>query len=344
MERGRPVLLAAALLVVPACHDEDDEDAGGTLETVAEGLEVPWAVAELPDGSLLVTERDRGRVVRVVGDRVDVVATLPVRAGGEGGLLGIAAHPDVAAHGWIYVYSTRAGPLNRVSRFTFDGASLRDEVVILDGIPAADIHNGGRLAFGPDGRLYVATGDAAVPGLAQDLRSLAGKILRMNDDGSVPDDNPFGTLVYSYGHRNPQGLAWTDDGTLYATEHGPSAHDEINRIRAGGNYGWPAAVCSDHAGFVAPLRCFDEFTLAPAGAAFDAGGRLYVAGLRGEQVRRLTIVGDDVVEEEIVLSGVGRLRAVLLRDGVLLAGTSNRDGRGAPAPNDDRLLRLRVAP
>ncbi len=221
------------------------------VETVAEGLDTPWDLAFAPDGRIFFTERP-GRLRVIEGGRLrpEPVATIPeVVERGEGGLLGLALDPDFAGNGHLYLYHTYSGSdgglRNRVVRYTLaDRAGARgltEPRVILDDIPAAAIHNGGRIAFGPDGKLYVTTGDAAAPALAQDRDSLAGKILRLNPDGSVPDDNPFpGSPVYSYGHRNPQGLAWQPGtGQLYATEHGPSAHDEVNLIAPGDNYGWP---------------------------------------------------------------------------------------------------------
>jgi len=239
-------------------------------------------------------------------------------------------------------------------------------VVLVDGIPGARNHNGGRIAFGPDGKLYAATGDAGRGELAQDTGSLAGKVLRMNSDGSVPDDNPFpGSLVYSYGHRNPQGLAWhPETGQLLAPEHGPSGEgglccrDEVNAIRPGGNYGWPVVTGrSGDARFVDPVAFSGtDTTWAPAGAAFYDGsdlrgwqGGLFFGTLRGQHLHRLSVGGEGgltVIEEEALFTGeYGRLRAVAMGpDGHLYVATSNRDGRGRPASEDDRILRIVGAP
>jgi aldose sugar dehydrogenase len=238
--------------------------------------------------------------------------------------------------------------------------------VLVDGIPGARNHNGGRIAFGPDGKLYATTGDAGRGELAQDTGSLAGKVLRMNPDGSVPDDNPLpGSLVYSYGHRNPQGLAWQPEtGQLFAAEHGPSGEgglccrDEVNVIRPGANYGWPIVTGQGGDGrFVDPVAFSGtDTTWAPAGAAFYDGsdlagwrGDLFFGALRGQHLHRLALGGEDgltVVEEEELFPGeYGRLRAVAMGpDGHLYVATSNRDGRGRPAPEDDRILRIVAAP
>ncbi|MDD5082322.1 MAG: PQQ-dependent sugar dehydrogenase, partial [Dehalococcoidales bacterium] len=214
--------------------------------SLAQNLEIPWALDFLPDGSLIFTERP-GRI-RLI-DAQDGLLLQPlltideVTPRGEGGLLGIAVHPDFSGNHFIYVYYTYqagAGLANRVVRFRMENGTLNDKQVIIDGIPAASNHDGGRIKFGPDGRLYVTTGDASVAELAQDKSSLAGKILRITDDGRIPADNPFsGSPVYSYGHRNPEGIAWDAQGRLWATEHGSSATDELNLIQPGHNYGWP---------------------------------------------------------------------------------------------------------
>ncbi len=335
------------------------------VETVAEGLDTPWDLAFAPDGRIFFTERP-GRLRVIEGGRLrpEPVATIPeVVERGEGGLLGLALDPDFAGNGHLYLYHTYSGSdgglRNRVVRYTLaDRAGARgltEPRVILDDIPAAAIHNGGRIAFGPDGKLYVTTGDAAAPALAQDRDSLAGKILRLNPDGSVPDDNPFpGSPVYSYGHRNPQGLAWQPGtGQLYATEHGPSAHDEVNRIEAGANYGWPAmrGYEGGREGFTAPvIASGPDTTWAPSGATFVGAdtfprwrGDLLFAGLRSTTLWRLDLRPDGVGQLEPLLDDeYGRLRAVAEGpDGSLYVLTSSRDGRGNPSPGDDRVLRLR---
>jgi glucose/arabinose dehydrogenase len=201
------------------------------------------------------------------------------------------------------------------------------------------------LKFGPDGKLYITTGDASQRELAQDTNSLAGKILRMNSDGSVPSDNPFGNYVYSYGHRNPQGIAWGPDGIMYASEHGQSSNDEINIITRGSNYGWPVIEGNQTSpGMVSPLRAFTEFTLAPSGLAYYQGN-LYSAGLRGNQLRqvKLSADGQSVVGEEARFQDLGRVRDVVEYNGYLYISTSNRDGRGIPKSGDDRIVRVKIS-
>ena len=219
-----------------------------------------------------------------------------------------------------------------------------NEVILLDNIPIARFYDGGRIKFGPDGKLYITTGDATNPSTAQDLNSLAGKILRINPDGTIPGDNPFGNYVYSYGHRNPQGISWNSNGELYSSEHGPSRNDEINIIVAGANYGWPDK-CSEQEGIndVEPIRCYTKFTLAPSGIAFFEGD-LYVASLRGTQLRRI-IFNEDYrtnIDEEELFSNLGRIREVVEHDGYLYISISNRDGRGIPRIGDDKIIRVKI--
>jgi len=329
------------------------------VETVAEGLAVPWALAWAPDGRLFFTERPgRVRVMEQGAVRPEPVATLPVsQSTSEGGLLGLALAPDFAASGDFYVYYTydaADGPRNRVSRLRLGGDGQADaEAVILDGIPGGGVHDGGRIAFGPDGKLYVGTGDATRRNEAQDPTTLNGKILRLNPDGSVPDDNPFpGLLTYSYGHRNVEGLAWQPGtGQLYAAEHGPTGengwccHDEINRIVPGGNYGWPEVIgMAGDPRFRDPVVESGEGGWPPGGLAFDPAGNLWLASLAGGQLWRFTLTedGEAVADRQQLIAGeYGRLRALALGpDGMLYVATSNRDGRGRPAPEDDRILRL----
>ena len=321
------------------------------VEVVATGLEAPWALAFAPDGRLYVTERP-GRIRVVAGGRLtpDPVAEIAVARYGEAGLMGLALDPDFAVNRHLYVCYTRergGDLLNRIARLTLhaDGKA-GDERVVLDGMPGAFIHDGCRLKFGPDRMLYATMGDAAVTRTAQERDSLSGKILRINADGSVPADNPFpGSPVYSMGHRNPQGLAWDDAGRLLAAEHGPSGHDEVNHILPGRNYGWPAVRGrGGDPRYVDPLvESGDRDTWAPSGIAF-LGGDLFVAGLRGERLLRFTLgPGLAVTHAGVLLNGThGRLRDVVVGpDGALYVATCNRDGRGRPARDDDRILRLR---
>ena len=235
----------------PPLSSPGSENGEGSIEAVtvvAEGLEIPWDIAFLPEGEgMLVTERP-GRVALIGTDGSKTnIKVAGVKRGGEGGLLGILLHPRFTDNRLVYLYMSAPGEggrtQNRVMRYRYEGGALAEERVIVSGIPGAIYHDGGRMAFGPDGLLYITTGDATDADIAQDLDSLGGKILRLRDDGSLPADNPFGTAIYSYGHRNPQGLAWDSAGRLWETEHGRSGQqsglDEINLIRPGANYGWP---------------------------------------------------------------------------------------------------------
>ena len=340
--------VAALLLILLVAAPAGSEP---TVEIVATGLEVPWALAFAADGRLFVTERP-GRIRLVKSGRLESepIATLPVAAVGEGGLMGLALDPAFAETGQLYIcYTAEKGGrlVNRLVRLTLRGGRAGDERVLIDDIPGARIHDGCRVKFGPDGRLYVTTGDAAEPGLAQRLDSLAGKILRLNRDGTVPDDNPFpGSPVFSLGHRNPQGLAWDPSGRMLEAEHGPSGHDKINHILAGRNYGWPEVRWrGSDPRYVEPLLESGQETWAPSGIAF-LGGDLFVAGLRGQRLLRVSLAPDlrRVVRVATLLSGThGRLRDVVVGpDGALHVTTSNRDGRGWPRPDDDRILRVRV--
>lgn len=318
------------------------------VSVLAEGLDTPWEIVFLPGGDLLVTERF-GQLTRLAPD--GSVADVPgVSETGEGGLLGLALDPDFASSGLLYFYLTSDSGgswENRVERYYYDGHSLSERTVILDGIRGAANHDGGRLEFGPDGYLYITTGDAGDEQSAQDPESLNGKILRIAADGSIPVDNPFGNAVWSLGHRNPQGLAWDDQGNLWSTEHGPSGlssgFDELNRIVPGGNYGWPV-VYGDEAreGMIAPvLQSGADETWAPGDLEFFEG-RLFFSGLRGETLYAVDLQDGQVSGLSRYFEGeYGRLRALRLgEDGLLYLGTSNRDGRGDPYPEDDRILRV----
>lgn len=342
------------------------------VETVAEGLEVPWAMVFTPDGRMFVTERPgRVRVIENGKLRPEPLAVIPdvvSRPGGECGLMGMAVHPDFATNHAVYlayVYSTKDGLNLRVARYRETGTSLEDPKTIIEGIQTGTNHAGCRLAFGPDRKLYVTTGDATERELAQKLDSLAGKTLRLNDDGSVPEDNPFvgragaRPEIWSYGHRNAQGLAWQPGtGLMFQTEHGPSGFDapgggdEVNIVERGKNYGWPRIHHTESAeGLVSPLA---EYTpsVAPANGTFCSGklfprlaGNFLFTGLRGRCVVRLVLDGRTLARQERLFKDVyGRLRDIVEGpDGALYLATSNRDNRGNPAANDDRILKLTPA-
>jgi glucose/arabinose dehydrogenase len=318
------------------------------VSIVADNLAIPWEIAFLPEGSLLVTERP-GRLLKIADDRTSIPIS-GVRHVGEGGLLGLALHPQFSRNSLLYVYVTAPsgrGVVNRVERYRLTGTTLTDRTVILDGIPGASNHDGGRLAFGPDGLLYITTGDADNSASAQDLNSLGGKILRLADDGSIPQGNPFGTAVYSYGHRNPQGLAWDSAGRLWATEHGRSGvrsgFDEINLIEPGKNYGWPEIEGDETAsGLTSPvIHSGASTTWAPAGAAI-VDSSLFFAGLRGASLYQARLSGESASSLVEHFSGeFGRLRAVVRGpDGALYITTSNTDGRGDVRPGDDKIIRI----
>lgn len=311
----------------------------GTPQPVATGLNAPWSVV-FRDGTPLVSERNSGQVLELSpeGSARSIGTVQGVAARGESGLLGLA----VSSQGDLYVYSTAADG-NRVQRFPVNGEpgslSLGQPDTLLERIPSASIHDGGRIAFGPDGMLYVTAGDASRRDSAQDRDSLAGKILRMTPDGGVPADNPFpGSLVYSYGHRNPQGLAWADDGTMFATEFGQNTWDELNIITPGANYGWPTVEgIAGRPGFVDPVQQWQPGAASPSGMA-HAGGTLFLANLRG-QVLRSVPVSDPATSTEHFSREYGRIRDVALApDGRLWFLTNNTDGRGDPRPGDDRIL------
>lgn len=329
----------------PSAEAPAPQDPAGQ-EVLATGLEVPWGLTFLPGGDALVSERTTGKILRVAADgRKEEVMTVPgVATGqGEGGLLGLAVSPTYEEDNLVYAYfsSAEAGD-NRVVRFELGG----DPEVVLDGIESAGIHNGGRIAFGPDGMLYVTTGDAGNTESSQDRESLNGKILRLEPDGTVPSDNPFpDSPVYSLGHRNVQGLAWDSDDRLWAPEFGQNTFDEVNLIEAGKNYGWPEVEGAGDGGgrFVAPKVTWKTSESSPSGAAI-VGDELYVGALAGRRLWRIPLDGTSTGAPEKLLDGdYGRLRSpAAAPDGSLWVTTSNRDGRGDPTDEDDRIVRVSV--
>ncbi len=344
----------------PAADRQENEPANtGPVEVetsvIATNLEVPRGIAFLPGGDALFTERDSGRLLRMdASGNIEEIQTLPTRGFGEGGSLGLAVSPDYEESGYVYAYYTTEVD-NRVVRFRLG----EEPEPVLTGIPFNTYHDGGRIAFGPDGMLYVATGDAGDPWTSQDRSSLGGKILRLTPDGGIPGDNPFpNSPVYSYGHRNVEGLAWDAEGRLFASEFGQDAFDEVNLIRPGENYGWPefegnGGEEATAAGYVNPITTWSTDEASPSGAEILVDGAipqwegdLFVAALRGERLWRLELGsgGGVVGREELLRYEIGRIRNVVQApDGSLWITTSNLDGRGSPAPQDDRILRLAPA-
>jgi len=345
----------------PAVFAQEYPDLGVKVETFAENLDIPWSMVWGPDGTIFFTERD-GNVKAIQDGIVSETSILSLDVSGvEGGLLGIALDPNYSENHYIYLYYTYNDFLatqNKVARYVESNLTLTEDKVVIDKIPGGPFHDGGRIKFGPDGKLYITTGDAGNADLAQDKNSVAGKILRINSDGSIPQDNPFAdSPIYSYGHRNPQGLDWDKSGNLVATEHGPSgwhgmAHDEINVIVAGQNYGWPDIIGSETLeGLVTPILNTGDDTWAPSGSVFYEGdqipqwkGKYFVASLRGSHLHLIDfdLENNKVLSHQKLFTGdFGRLRDVVTGpDGYLYVLTSNQDGRGAPEPNDDRILRI----
>ncbi len=370
--------LFAALFFATACGSPPPGKGAGEMlatpsgdtkfkvETVVSNLQVPWSIVFTPDGRMFFTERP-GRVRVVENGRLrgePLAAISETEDTGESGLMGLALHPKFADNHLLYLsYAYKNGDMFvRVVRYRETGSALAEPKVIIEGIPAARFHAGCRLRFGPDGKLYITTGDATEREQAQRLDSLAGKILRLNDDGSVPPDNPFAGRsdarpeIWSYGHRNPQGIDWQPGtGTLFETEHGPSGFDgpgggdEMNIVEKGANYGWPIIHHrQERAGLKSPLL---EYTpaVAPASGMFYSApafaefrGNFFFGCLRGTAIIRVVLDGSRVVSQERMLEGqYGRIREIAQGpDGFIYFSTSNRDGRGSPTNDDDRILRL----
>jgi len=325
------------LLLVGCLQEETVEE---PYEVVLTGLDTPWAIDFLPDDTMIFTERP-GRVSIFKDGVVTLIANIPSIERSEAGLLGIAVDPDFELTKQIFVYYTTSEK-NVVSKFILEDDKLVGEEIIIDNIPNARFHDGGRIRFGPDNNLYITTGDATEPSSAQDIESLAGKILRITQEGDIPFTNPYENYVYSYGHRNPQGLAWDTEGQLYSSEHGPTRNDEFNKIELGKNYGWPNTQCTQQNQLVTnPIRCFSDFTLAPGSLEYF-NGAFYIPGLRGTQLRRIILSNDQIVKDEPLLTNLGRIREVKAHKGYLYIATSNRDGRGIPKLGDDRIIRLKV--
>jgi glucose/arabinose dehydrogenase len=328
---------------------------------VADGLNVPWEMAFAPDGRIFVTERPGSLRVIENGKLRDtplLELLAPFVSQGEGGLLGLALDPEFESNEFAYVYHSyrdaEGGVANRVLRIKIGSSKAEINRVLLDNIPGDTNHNGGRIKIGPDGYLYITTGERYEPELAQDKTSLGGKILRITTSGAIPADNPWpGSPVYSIGHRNPQGLAWQpESGVLYSSEHGQSSHDELNIIQAGVNYGWPL-IEGDEPGaakqkLVTPLAHSGQETWAPSGMTFITqgpwSGELLVAGLAGQQLLRVSLSpsGAHPTITSLFKEKYGRIRNVAEGpDGTLYLMTNNRDGRGRPRAQDDKLIALK---
>lgn len=377
-------LAAAVLLVTTGCSSDDGEktDAAGSpppssssagssppgkaadepppakgsvkvVRTVAEGLDTPWGLAPLPEGGLLVSSRDGATISRIdekTGKQTELGEVPGVAPAGEGGLMGIAVSPEYASDHMIYAYFTSESD-NRIVRMLYDpekpaGEQLGAPDTILRGIPKGTNHNGGRLAFGPDGMLYASTGERYEGPLAQDKKSLGGKILRMTPEGQPAPGNPFDdSVVYSYGHRNVQGLAWDPEQRLWASEFGQNTWDELNHIRPGGNYGWPEVEGKGgESGYVDPVAVWSTEEASPSGIAI-AEGSVWMAGLRGQRLWRVPLDGTKTAADpQAFLEGdYGRLRTVVSAGGdKLWLVTSETDGRGSPEDGDDKILELEV--
>jgi aldose sugar dehydrogenase len=336
--------------------EADDEQYSWKIDEFARDLEVVWDIGFDAENNLYVTERP-GRL-RVLSPQGLQLANIPipnVASVGESGLTGVTLDPKFSENRTIYLYYSyrESGNLNnRVSSFTYSDGALSNEKFILDALPGGAVHNGGRLRFGPDGKLYVLTGDAARPAYGQDMNSLAGKVLRLNSDGSVPSDNPTpGSLVYSRGHRNPQGIAWhplTEEPLV--TEHGETAHDEINLVKPGNNYGWPEEkkCFAGRKEFTDPILCSGTETYAPSGITalsttiWKFRNSFIYSGLRGKVVERIEVIDGKLAKrDQIIKEDYGRMRAAAQApDGTIYVSTSNRDNRGQVQAGDDKILKL----
>jgi aldose sugar dehydrogenase len=337
-----PVIIIILVLFILLAVPKQVSQTGLQSDVLAENLSIPWAMDFLPNNTMIFTQRG-GSVSLLDNGIVKNIGNISVTAIGESGLLGVAVDPEFSQNKYIYLYYTSSRG-NRVSRFVLTD-KLQNETILLDNIPSAAIHNGGRIKFGPDGKLYITTGDANNRSSAQDINSLSGKILRMNKDGSVPADNPYKNYVYTLGNRDPQGLAWNpNNGILYESEHGDIQNDEINILVSGGNYGWPIYQGNNNApGYISPLIVYTNFTLAPSGMAFY-NNKLYVAGLRGSQVRVINLSdnGTSIAGQKSLFTQFGRVRDVVAHNGYIYICTSNTDGRGIPQIGDDKIIRIKV--
>lgn len=350
-------LIVLCMFLIAACNkestekktkinvsDEEQNDDGAAIEVVAGNLDVPWSIQKLNE-TFYISERSGTIAViqggKVAREQVEMKKTLSSEP--ESGLLGFVLKPDFQQSQEAYAYYTYdedGKAYNRVITLKRENSKWKENKTLLDEIPSGQFHHGGRMQLGPDGLLYVTTGDALNEDKAQDKNSLSGKILRMNLDGSIPKDNPSAhSYVYSYGHRNPQGLAWDQEGNLYSSEHGPSAHDEVNRIHAGDNYGWPVIKGDSSKGNMEePIIHSGNETWAPSGIAYKDGS-LYIAALRGEAIKRYDIKSNKM---ENMITGIGRIRDVFVEGDSLYFISNNTDGRGEPSEEDDQLYKIQL--
>jgi glucose/arabinose dehydrogenase len=348
------ILMILVVFLLAACSNNQQplEDEGkdvavvrATPTVMADNLRVPWSIQKIND-TFYLSERP-GSIVKIdngakVRQRVELQKPLSGEA--EAGLLGFVLDPNFEQNNQAFAYYTydeNGRPFNRVVVLTLEGDVWRETRLLLDRIPSGPVHHGGRIKISPDNKLYFSAGDAAIAENAQSLNNLNGKILRMNLDGSIPNDNPFrGSYIYSYGHRNPQGLTWDESGTLYESEHGQSAHDELNRITAGANYGWPIIEGNEQQqGLVTPIFQTGNVTWAPSGIAYH-DGKLYVATLRGEALQEVDL---KTMRAREIVTGLGRLRDVMIDGENLYFISNNTDGRGNPAADDDKLYQIRLS-
>ncbi|WP_406944120.1 PQQ-dependent sugar dehydrogenase [Halobacillus sp. SY10] len=350
-------LSITAVFLIAGCSENEQPDSSDHpeeesslpvegVEVMAENLKVPWSIQKSED-TFYLTERS-GNIVKIEEGEVErqrVELEEEVSTASEAGLLGFVLAPDFSESNLAYAYYTyedKEEQFNRIVTLRLENDGWREEDLLLDQIPSGTYHHGGRIKIGPDEKLYAATGDASEREIAQDLDSLGGKILRMNVDGSIPDDNPFpDSYVYSYGHRNPQGMTWLSDGTMYASEHGENANDEVNRIEAGQNYGWPMIEGEEkQEGLMSPIfTSGSKTTWAPSGMDGDQD-KLYVAALRGTAVLEFDL---ETNEHRELITGLGRIRDVFIEDGYLYFISNNLDGRGTGQENDDRLYRMALS-
>ncbi|WLR51018.1 PQQ-dependent sugar dehydrogenase [Bacillus tianshenii] len=349
-------IIGMCMVVLAACGNEQQKEAPNEetfkqtesttdVEVVAENLRIPWEIVHIDD-TFYISERV-GSIVSVKDgkmNRKDVKLEKSLSDQPEAGLLGLALPPDFVetkeAFAY-YSYRENSDVFQRIVKIKESEEAWVETGVIIDQIPGGQFHQGGRLEIGPDGKLYATTGDATVPESAQDLDSLSGKVLRINLDGSIPNDNPFPeSYVFTYGHRNPQGLAWNEDGELYATEHGPSGYDEINLLQPGKNYGWPVIQGDETApDMESPLIHSGKPSWAPSGMTYQKGN-FYFASLRGEALRRFD---PQEKKQAVVVDGFGRIRDALATESGVYFITNNTDGRGTPDETDDKLLKLKEA-